>query len=340
MRLVLLVIGFLFWHSVAHGQDPNFSQFFVSPLSLNPAMTGKFNGTLRVSGNYRDQWPTIARAFITSTLSLDLPLLRNKINPLDTWGVGLMAMTDQTANGILSTNMFSLTTAYHKSIDENGRHQIGLGFQGTFNTRRLDGTRLNFEDELDQLGGWSIPSMEAVNNQSLSLDFTDLSAGILYNGATHTNNHFYLGFSAYHLNQPKASFTGDVFYTLNPRYTLNAGGAIPLKDISRTIYVSTLYSAQAGAHNFTGGLATGFSLNNDPDDPTIFYSGLWARINSFTESLIPYLGLEFKGVRVGLSYDVNVSRLKTASQSRGGLELSLVYIKRPPGYKPMPCPKF
>src|SRR5436190_24180956 len=50
----------------SYAQDPNFSQFFVSPLTLNPALTGKFNGDVRVAGNYRDQWPEISKAYITS----------------------------------------------------------------------------------------------------------------------------------------------------------------------------------------------------------------------------------------------------------------------------------
>src|SRR5690349_24066481 len=133
----------------AVAQDPNFSQFFVSPLTLNPALTGKFNGNFRVAGNYRDQWPEISKAFITSTISFDLPILTGKISDLDTWGVGVMAMTDKTANGVLSGNFISLTTAYHKGIDEDGLQQIGIGFQGTFSNKRLDGTKLNFLDELD-----------------------------------------------------------------------------------------------------------------------------------------------------------------------------------------------
>ncbi|MES1226414.1 MAG: type IX secretion system membrane protein PorP/SprF, partial [Bacteroidota bacterium] len=45
--------------TAALAQDPNFSQFFASPLTLNPALTGKFDGVYRVAGNYRNQWPTI-----------------------------------------------------------------------------------------------------------------------------------------------------------------------------------------------------------------------------------------------------------------------------------------
>lgn len=112
--IILMAVCLMLKTTTVTAQDPNFSQFFVSPLTLNPALTGKFNGTFRVAGNYRDQWPAISNAFITSTASFDAPIMRNRISELDTWGVGVMAMTDRTANGILTTNSISLTTAYHK----------------------------------------------------------------------------------------------------------------------------------------------------------------------------------------------------------------------------------
>jgi len=37
-------------------------------------------------------------------------------------------------------------------------------------------------------------------------------------------------------------------------------------------------------------------------------------------------GVEFKGFRIGVSYDYNVSDLKTASNGDGGFELSIRYI--------------
>jgi hypothetical protein len=43
---------------------------------------------------------------------------------------------------------------------------------------------------------------------------------------------------------------------------------------------------------------------------------------------------------LGATYDVNTSSLKAASQSRGGIEISLIYIKRTPGARGVPCPKF
>jgi len=325
---------------ICSAQDPNFSQFFVSPLTLNPALTGKFNGNVRVAGNYRDQWPDISKAFVTSTISVDLPILRGKISDLDTWGVGLMAMTDKTANGVLSGNFISLTTAYHKGLDEEGLQQIGVGFQGTYSNKRLDGTKLNFLDELDQNGGWTVPSSEAIDNRQVNTSYFDVAVGALYNGSTDGYDNYYLGVSAYHLNRPKESFTGDIFYQLSPRLTFNAGGAIPLADRTRTLYLSSMVSRQAGATNVMAGGAGGFLLNDDEENPTSFFAGAWARFSNVNDAIIPYIGLEYNGFRFGASYDINVSSLKTASQSKGGIEISIIYIKRPAGYKALACPRF
>src|SRR5689334_14215292 len=101
-KLMLLILSLPLLTKVA-AQDPNFSQFFVSPLTLNPAMTGKFVGDFRIAGNYRDQWPAISKAYVTTTASFDMPILRSKISDLDTWGVGVMAMADKTANGVLTS---------------------------------------------------------------------------------------------------------------------------------------------------------------------------------------------------------------------------------------------
>jgi len=317
-------------------QDPAFSQFYASPLTLNPALTGKFDGKFRVAGNYRDQWPAISKAFITSTLSVDFGILPNRLSETDTWGVGIMAMTDRTANGILTSNYLSISTAYHKGLDENGLHQIGVGFQGSYAGKRLDGSKLNFEEELDQLGGWSNPTSEPINGRSVGVNYFDLNAGVIYNGSTDGYNNFYLGASFYHINRPKESFDGG-FYLLNPRFTMHAGGYFPVAE-NTNLHLSAVHSRQAGASNTIIGGAVAWNLNQDPENPTSFYAGSWYR---FGDAVIPYVGLEFADFRLGATYDVNVSSLKTASQSRGGIEISLIYIKRhDQGRKNIPCPKF
>jgi type IX secretion system PorP/SprF family membrane protein len=324
-------------------QDPAFSQFFASPLTLNPALTGKFNGDLRVAGNYRNQWPSINNAFITSTVSIDGGILKKSLPETDTWGLGLMAMTDKTANGILSSNYVSLSTAYHKSLDEDGYHQLGIGFQGTYANKRLDGTKLNFEDQLDNQGGWTLPSNEAVAGHQVNLNYFDMNVGLLYNGTTTGANNFYFGTSVYHLTRPTESFTGNASYTLHPRVTVHAGGSFPLSSDNNLNYIhfSALYSKQASATDFVAGGAWSVNVNNSETDPVNLYVGSWARFSNLTDAIIPYVGLDFGSFTLGMSYDVNISSLKSASEGMGGVEISLIYIKKSSdGKKGIPCPKF
>ena len=336
----LFLLGLLFFSRSLRAQDPAFSQFFASPLTLNPALTGKFNGDVRVAGNYRDQWPTINNAFITSTLSVDLPIFKKSLPENNTWGVGIMGMSDKTASGALNSNYLSLSTAYHISLDEDGYHQLGLGFQGTYASKILDGTKLHFEDQLDQQGGWTLPSADAISGRQVTINYFDMNVGLLYNGTTTGANNFYAGVSAYHLNSPKESFLGNDSYILHPRITLHGGASLPVTD-DGYIHLSGLYSRQDNATNVVLGGAWSINVNNANDNPTNVYVGSWLRFSNVTDALIPYVGLDFGSFTMGLSYDVNISALKTASQSQGGIEISLVYIKKSSdGRKPIPCPKF
>lgn len=321
--------------AVAMAQDPHFSQFFSSPLTLNPAFTGKFNGMVRAAGNYRNQWPTINRAYETGTLSVDFPIMANRIPYTDTWGVGLMGYTDKSAAGAVAFNYFSLSTAYHKGLDEDGYKQLGLGFQVTYANMLINTSKLTFEDQLTS-AGFTNPTQEIFSNSTLKSNYFDVNAGILYTASTTDDNNFYAGVSLYHINRPKQQFTG-VNYNLYPRATLHAGGYFPVGQLT-TLHLSGLYSTQAGAHEAVLGGAMQFAVG-DPEaaKPTSFYGGAWMR---FGDAIIPYVGLEWNDLRVGVTYDINVSDLKTASQSRGGVEISLIYIIRHPDGKDLPCPKF
>jgi type IX secretion system PorP/SprF family membrane protein len=130
--------------SVSIAQDPNFSQFFASPLTLNPALTGKFDGLVRVAGNFRNQWPTINNAFVTKTASVDFGILKNRMSEIDQLGVGILGVSDNAGDGVLVTNYGGLSLAYHKGLDENGYHQVGAGFQATLASKRLDINKVKF----------------------------------------------------------------------------------------------------------------------------------------------------------------------------------------------------
>lgn len=336
MRKLLCSLLILTCTLHSYAQDPNFSQFFASPLTLNPALTGKFDGVYRVASNYRNQWPTINNAFTTATISFDAGILKQRIPDFDQFGVGIMAFTDKSGNGVLQDNYLALSTAYHKALDENGYHQLGLGFQGTYVNKRLDVTKVKFEDQLTSNGFTGVTN-EIFNQNQLNITYFDMNIGALYNGTTDGNNNFYIGASAYHINRPKETFQGANFL-LEPRLTLQMGGKLPLGEYN-AVHFSAIHSRQANATNTEIGGAYMLNVNQDESAPTNLYLGSWVR---FGDAIIPYIGLEFGEFHIGATYDVNISSLKPASNMRGGAEFSLIYIRKhvDPNAKKLNCPIF
>jgi len=336
-KTILFFIPTLVLTVVLKAQDPNFSQFYASPLTLNPALTGKFDGQFRVAGNYRNQWPTINNAFVTKTVSADFGILKNRIPEFDQLGVGVLGFTDRAGDGVLVTNSAALSIAYHKALDEDGFHQIGAGFQGGYVNKRLDVTKVVFEDELTPFGFVPGTTAEFFSNKQINVSYVDVNAGIFYNGSTNGYNNFYLGASMYHINRPKESFHGGDFI-LSTRTTIQAGGKIPMGNMNY-IHLAANHSMQAKAKNTVVGGAFSYNINHNEDNPTNIYIGGWYR---FKDAAIPYIGLEFSGILIGATYDANTSSLKPASNTRGGMELSLIYIKQPndPNAKKLNCPRF
>ena len=333
MRKISLIILAAFASSCVLAQDPHFSQFFASPLTLNPAFTGKFDGQWRLAVNHRDQWPSIPKAYVTTSGSFDFGIMKDKLPAGDVFGVGISGLSDASSNDQLKLNYGSLSLSYHKALDEDGYNTIGAGFQGTYSSLTLDEGKLTFEDMLRQ-NGFTGARTDFLNNGN-NQNYFDVNAGILFSGSSNGENNYYAGVSVYHVNRPKVGFK-DQNYLLANRITLHGGGSVPVAD-ALTLNASFIYQSQSKASETTLGGALAYNLNADEVNPSSIFVGSWLRLN---DALIPYVGLEVGGLRIGASYDVNVSSLKTATASRGGSEFSLIYIKRKSETKGIPCPKF
>ena len=333
MRKISLLIFAAFIAGCTYAQDPHFSQFFASPLTLNPAFTGKFDGQWRLAVNHRDQWPSIPKAYVTTSGSFDFSVMKDKLPAGDVFGIGISGLSDASANDQLKLNYGSLSLSYHKALDEDGYNTIGAGFQGTYSSLTLDEGKLTFEDMLRQNGftGARTDFLTNGNNHN----YFDVNAGILFSGSSNGINNYYAGVSVYHVNRPKVGFK-EQNYLLANRITLHGGGSVPVAD-ALTLNASFIYQSQSKASETTLGGALAYNLNKDESNPSSIFIGSWLRLN---DALIPYVGLEVGGLRIGASYDVNISSLKTATASRGGSEFSLIYIKRKYESKGIPCPRF
>ncbi len=346
-RLVLGASALLLAAGSAFAQDVHFTQYFSSPLTLNPALTGLVNCDLRVAGNYRNQWSSVsANPFTTATLSYDMNVLKNKFQNGDRVGVGVIALYDKAGSGALTNTSFGLSLAYHKALGrgDEKNHTISLGVQGMLVQKNLDYSKLTFGNEFDPVTG-TTNGPRTENTSNADVNYPDFSAGLMYSGRINTNATVYAGFSTYHLTTPVETFLNNDNAKINRRYTTYVGGSFKLNE-NVYLFASGLYNAQAKAQEVMTGAAVGFVLNPGYDEEfqraTILYAGAWYR---YADAVCPYIGLDFKKATFGLSYDVNVSSFTPATNANGAYELSVTFNGCINRRDPQPrynfaCPKF
>ncbi|MCX6198303.1 MAG: PorP/SprF family type IX secretion system membrane protein [Bacteroidetes bacterium] len=316
--------------ATALAQDIHFSQYYASPLTLNPALTGNINGVFRLAANYRNQWFTIptlglVAPYQTYQFSGDVSLLRDRLGN-DGFGVGGMFYCDRAGDGALTTFNGMVSLAYHKAVDRYGRGRISLGLQAGVVSKQIKMQNLVFETQLDGYG-WNTQLSNGETYSGKSILYPDVNIGALWAHAPKDNFRYYLGFSMNHLSKPRESFLGDERNRINYLYKVNAGMEIFLNhDYSFSMTPTFLFMLQSNAQQYNVGLGLNYWVN---DDIAIFGGG-WYRIK---DAVILNLGAEFYNCRVGISYDVNHSSLRTASKAQGGIELSAIYIfkKEKPG---------
>src|SRR5580700_1098541 len=106
----------------SYGQDPSFSQFFSSPLNVNPALTGNINADWRVVSNLRDEWIQPASPYATGTLCFDKKIFQDKIPNVpekNIFGIGGMLMYDYAMGGIVKGTYASLDLSYNIKLMED-----------------------------------------------------------------------------------------------------------------------------------------------------------------------------------------------------------------------------
>ncbi len=311
----------------AIAQDVHFTQYFTSPLTLNPAMTGLVSDDIRFAANYRNQWASVSsNPYVTGTVSYDMAILKGKLPEGDAMGIGFMGLYDKSGTGGLKNTTAGLSASYHKAFGRDRLQHISLGLQAVLVQKTLDFAKLTFEDMYDKGSGKLMyPNLERFNNAEIR--YPDYNGGLMYSGRVAEHVVVYAGYSYYHLTRPEESFLGNSFQ-IHDRQTVYLGGSFEMNP-NTVFYGSVLYQSQASATELVAGGAVGFILNPGHDAEfqknTILYLGGWYR---YQDAVAPYVGLEWSKMRLGFSYDVNTSSLTPASHGLGGYELSLLYFGR------------
>jgi type IX secretion system PorP/SprF family membrane protein len=340
MKRILLLFFLLGLVTAINAQDIHFSQFYASPITLNPANTGKIGSKYRAAGNYRDQWASVAAPFRTFSASFDLPFMYKQMKK-NFFGAGLLVISDKSGTGELANQSIYLSLAYHQKLGNprHPKHYLSAGLQAGVVQKSININKLIFASQYD-------PSSKSFSNYSLekfgassSISYADITAGAMWTSYLSDMFSCYGGVAFHHLTKPKEQFlTFNTKEVLNNLTTIHAGAKIGINEI---IYLnpSILLSSQTKSSEFTIGTSIGFLLNDDPKAPSAFYTGLYYRL---ADAAIVLVGYEVHNNRVGISYDFNISNLRLGSNYKGGFELSLVHEGNPSTSprKVIYCPRF
>ena len=310
-------ISILFLFCTASAQDIHWSQFYAAPLSLNPAKCGAFDGDVRAGLNYRSQWSAVPVPFKTMTAWADAPLKSQKFRFYP--AIGFSALHDQAGDGNLRSDRFSALLGLHKRVGVFNSIVYHAGLQATYVQRKIDYSKLYFNSQWNdyRYDPANLPSGE--NPTAVSHQYFDVSFGMSMNVNRFNGSAYYFSAALHHLAQPVESFYG----------TSNRIGIRPVIETGATFHLSEffnfspamMYTSEKRASEFV--IGSNLTLLTQTMDERKFLAGIWMRAG---DAVVFDIGAETYGVRGILSYDINTSSLKRATNGRGALELSLVWI--------------
>ena len=325
-RGVLLL--FVFLSSFSYAQDFHLSQYDAPPLFLNPSMTGMFDGYYRVHVHYRTQWSSIIKKpFTTTGISFDMPVKK--------FGIGVQIMDYHAGTGEYNEISALLSVGYDVVFDKKNNHHLALGIQGGIVQKSVNINKLTFGNQYTSAGGGSfdtgIPSGEALNSPNYLI--SDFNAGAMYYYAKDNSRlNPFIGFSAFHLTQPKESFTNSN-NKLPIRYYYHGGVKININEKIQLL-PKFIYMHQVNDQEFTASLLVNYYMK---ESGTYLIFGPTYRNK---DAAIIEAGIKKGRYTCRVSYDVNTSSLKTVSNQRGGFEISLTYIARRSKPNPLAnCPR-
>lgn len=297
--------------SSMRAQDWHFSQFQGNPLTIDPSLAGQFSGDLRIALQYRNQW-SFAADYNTFSVAVDAPIWRLKNE--DYFAASLQVIADQAGDLRFRTTLLNAGLAFHKRLDPYKDHYLSTGFQTGYALRSVDYSQIiAFDPE---------PGNILDNNQ---YDFIDMAVGMNWFIAPRRNNFFYAGFGLFHLNQPDQSFLQDGSFLLDMRTSLYSGASFP---ISRSVFwqPAAVVLLQGPHREYNLGMNLRWWLNEEQSiyqQEKAISVGMWYRVQ---DALVISTRFDYYDFNIGLSYDLNLSKLTQVSNVNGGPEVSLIYI--------------
>ena len=306
-------------------QDIHFTQFFNTPYATNPANTGLFDGQYRAGTVFRQQWRSVTVPYRTFGIGGDMANVAGK----EGLGAGLWLYNDRAGDSRLNTFHFSLAASWTQKFGAAKEQSITGGIQAGFTALSIDYSALSYDSQYN--GYYFDPSLSS--NEQFSRDAAthpDLHAGLIYRHAPGKRKLIQAGIALFNLTTPRIDLNGDTS-PLDRRAVVHAITRIP---VSAKVDVLPMaqYMAQATFRELMLGAAARYILKDKYTFLRTVQAGLYWRA---TDAGMVFAGLEYDDWTVGLSYDLNFSRLVPASRNRGGFEITAVRVFRRKPYVPV-----
>ncbi len=312
-QFCLLVILFVVFKT-AVCQDIHWSQFNDNQLFQNPGQAGHFDGDYRFIANYRDQWRSVTIPYNTFSMSTDAKFKR--------WGAGLLMFHDQAGDGTFRTIEVQGNLSRSIKLTKDSSHVFRPGLNIGMNHRQINWNQLYFDSQYNgYIFDQSLPTNE--NYQSDRKTNISIGTGFIYEWRQSDRFKIIAGAGAFNLNQPNQGFYNQQIER-DVRYNGFVKGTFKLNE-RWDIIPSFQYFQQGVYREFILGSSGKFYLPSSKGIYRAFYAGAWYRTKDAGYLI---LGYDYKDFFVGVSYDVNFSKLVPASNNRGGLEIAVRYIIR------------
>lgn len=324
----------------AISQDIHFSQIFETPLLRNPSLAGLFSGDIRVQSVYRTQWNSVTTPYQTTSLSGEFKVGVGKADDYLTWGA--QVLYDKAGTVALTSTHILPAVNYHKSLSADRNMYLSLGFMGGYVQRSIDRSKVTTNSQYDGTG-YNPGLSDGENFSKSSYSYLDASVGMSFNSQVgeNVNNNFFAGLAYHHFNKAKnISFYSDNNTEMTPKFVISGGIRMSMTDISY-FTIQADHTSQGAYQETIAGALYSWKLDDTENPKYTFHAGAYLR---WKDALIPVAKIECNPIAVAVSYDGNISPLKSGSKGRGGFEVSLTYQKFANRYnsskEAVRCPKF
>ena len=336
-RYILIVLSLLAIAIDGQSQDIHFSQFWTTMHNINPALTGYFDGNGRATINQRIQWNAVTKPYTTTLASYDFPIAKRPYKQ-DLFGMGISAYRDVAGDSHFGTTQLNISLSYIKAISRRNNNFICAGVQLGEVQRNITYSELYFDEQFVN-GRYDPNYANSEQFPKSNFFYGDFSAGGAWVYQPRYRKSYQVGLSVSHLNRPYQSIFEDKSTRMDIKTMLTFTTQQKAND-DLDIYPMLMASIQGTYHEFIIGGQTRYIFDKKPATYTTFNGGIFYRAG---DAAYITVGAEYQGYHLGISYDINTSKLHNASRYQGGWEISFNYIfkkEKLRKIREVPCPIF